>query len=436
PGGGGHALRLGGERPQYFELLARPLGPGTARQGLVLVIREVTRQREARARIRRQERLAAIGQLSAGIAHDFRNLLSSILLYAQLSQRQFDLKSGLAQNLEIIIGESRKAADLVQRILDFSRSSTIDVRALDLQVLIVEVLEILRRTIPESIQITFAAEAGEYIVAADSGRLQQVLTNLVLNARDAMPHGGELHFELSALGISSTQKPPVDMLTGQWICLALSDTGIGMPEEVRDHIFEPFFTTKEVGKGTGLGLAQVYGIIKQHHGYIDLETKLGEGTTFYLYLPIYLAAAEAEPVTESSCFALPTGQAETILLVEDDLDLLRACQELLESLGYRVLTASNGEAALGSRQTARWAKESSPEKLDLVITDLIMPRMGGRELVVELRRRNPALKALGVTGYVVAGQKETLRACGFRDILRKPFDLDTLAQTVRRILDE
>ncbi len=435
PGGGWHELKLEGETPQYFELLARPLEPGAEQQGWVLVIRNVTREWEARARAQRQERLAAIGQLSAGIAHDFRNLLAGIILYAQLSQQQFDLVPGMKQNLEIIIGESKKAADLVGQILDFSRSSTIDVQPLDLQVLIVEVLELLRRTIPESVQLTFTAAPGEYTLAGDAGRLQQLLTNLALNARDAMPGGGTLHIELSNMVVAPPEPPPLPELSpGEWICLTVSDTGTGMTAEVRTHIFEPFFTTKDVDKGTGLGLAQVHGIVKLHGGYIDLESRLGRGTTFYIYLPVHLVQEEVSAVVAARPFS--PGQGETILLVEDNTDLLLACQQLLESLGYRVLTASNGEAALGSRQTARWSKGNSPAKLDLVITDLIMPKMNGEELVAKLRRKNPTLKALGVTGYVVAGQKEMLRASGFRDVLHKPFDFDVLAQTVRRILDE
>ncbi|MEA3308831.1 MAG: ATP-binding protein, partial [Chloroflexota bacterium] len=273
-----------------------------------------------------------------------------------------------------------------------------------------------------------------YWLAGDAGRLQQVVTNLAINARDAMPGGGTLHFELARIQVTSVESSPLpEMPFGEWICLAAADSGIGMTEEVRVHLFEPFFTTKDVDKGTGLGLAQVYGIVKLHKGYIDVQSRLGHGTTFYIYLP---GQRDVEPeVAVAREQPFPAGHGETILLVEDNLDLLRAYQGTLEGLGYRVVTARNGKAALGKIQKSRWIKSNAPDKLGLVITDLIMPKMGGKELAVELRRSNPALKLLGITGYAVKGQKEKLRAFGFREILHKPFDLEVLAETVRRILD-
>lgn len=404
-----------------------PYKDGMAVQG---VLRDITERKRMEQQMRRQERLVAIGQLAAGIAHDFRNLLTTIILHAQIGQRLPNLAPGMVKNLEIIITESQKAADLVQQILDFSSRAMIECRPLDLAAFTGIVLEVLRRTIPENVKLALATKPGEhtapFTVMADPGRIQQVLANLALNARDAMPYGGELRFELSRVKIAAGETPPVtNMEPGDWVCLAVSDTGIGMTEEVRAHLFEPFFTTKEVNKGTGLGLAQVYGIVRQHDGYIDVETEPGKGTTFHIYLPVNEEAIEESETTKPP--APPQGQGETILLVEDNEALRNAGRENLESLGYRVLTAANGHQALEVYKAEGGA--------DLIITDLVMPEMGGEELVRELKSLAPNLKAVGITGYAAGQIMEKLREAGFLDIIHKPFGMEVLAQVVRRTLD-
>lgn len=410
---------------RWFECVATPYvkPPGDVR--VVVIGRDITQRKNMGQRLRQQERLAAVGQLSAGIAHDFRNLLTTIILYANLALRQPDLPSKLVRNLETIIGESQKAADLVQQILDFSSRSMIQVQNVDLQSLTRDVIKVLQHTVPENIRLTLAAETKACVVVADPGRIEQVLMNLALNSRDAMPEGGKLHFELSRIRLGAEDTPPTEeMSPGEWICLTVSDTGTGMTQEVRDHLFEPFFTTKEVGKGTGLGLAQVYGIIRQHGGYIDVETEVGEGTTFYIYLPIREGQQEIEKELGS---AMPQGRGETILLVEDDAPLREAAQSILESLGYRMLVAANGQEAL--------AIYGAENRIDLVITDMVMPEMGGKALIQEMKRTAPHLKALGLTGYVVEKVSEDLRAEGFLDVIYKPFEIETLAQAVRDALE-
>ena len=401
--------------------------------------------RDTQEQMVRQERLAAVGQLSAGIAHDFRTLLTTIILYAQLALRQPGLAPKLARNIKIIIGESQKAADLVQQILDFSRRSILQVRVLDLPSLVQNTMNILQRTIPGNVRLSLEVEPGQqaaaFLVRADSGRIQQLLTNLATNARDAMPRGGKLCFELSHVTVAEDGPPLANIappLTGgKWVCLAVSDTGTGMTEEVRAHLFEPFFTTKDVDKGTGLGLAQVHGIVRQHEGSIGVETELGRGTTFFIYLPAYEADSDRAPVADSDRAsvkeskaqespALPQGQGETILLVEDNEDLRKAGQNILESLGYRVLTAANGREALTVYETGG--------SVDLVITDVVMPEMGGKELVQELRRSDPDLKVLAITGYVADEIVQELREVGFLDVISKPFAIETLARVIRRAL--
>ncbi len=264
------------------------------------------------------------------------------------------------------------------------------------------------------------------MVKVDPNRIEQALMNLSLNSRDAMPEGGELRFRLSRIQLVPGNEAPVaGMPPGKWVCLAISDTGTGMTDAVRAHLFEPFFTTKEVGKGTGLGLAQVYGIIRQHEGYIDVDTEVGKGTTFHIYLPS--TGAEEESVEEKVSATLLQGQGERILLVEDDENLREAGQSILESLGYRVLTAANGREAL----TIYEAEGGS----DLVITDIVMPEMGGKELAQRLGRADPNLKVLGITGYATEKAAEELKVLGFLDVIRKPFDIEILAQVVRRALD-
>lgn len=412
-------------------------------QAIISVARDVTERHEMAHQLRRQERLAAVGQLAAGIAHDFRNILSTVILYAQLLLRSPSLPLGAARNLQTIVDESYKATDLVQQILDFSSRAMIKPRALDLLDITKKTVAVLLRTLPESIHLALdVLEAASgfvgYTVMADQGRIQQALTNLALNARDAMPHGGELRFTLSHVRINPGATPPVaEMRPGRWVCLAVSDTGTGMTEEVQAHLFEPFFTTKEVGKGTGLGLAQVYGIVRQHEGYIDVETEPGQGSTFRIYLPFY-QEAEAEDEAQEA-LALPQGRDETILLVEDEVRLREAGQAMLESLGYRVQTAANGREALAlckKAQTASPTEDDAPH-IDLVITDLVMPELGGKELMRELQRTNSPLKVLAITGYALQEKDmSSLRDVGFVDIISKPFDIEELAQVIRNVLDE
>jgi PAS domain S-box-containing protein len=389
------------------------------------IVRDITERKEMEERLRRQERLAAIGQLAAGIAHDFRNLLTTIILYAQLGLRNPGVPATLASNLKTIIGEARKATDLVQQILDFSSRSLIEPQALDLAAFIEDVFTILRRTIPENIHIALAVGPGKFIIEADAGRMQQVLTNLALNARDAMPAGGTLRIGLEHLHLHRGTPPPLPEMASVvknlrgglahplWVCLSVADTGIGMTETVHAHLFEPFFTTKEVGKGTGLGLAQVYGIVRLHNGYVGVETEIGKGTTFRIYLPASEGKIE-EVVEETS--VVPLGRGETILLVEDNAHLREAGQSILVELGYRVLTALNGRDALA-------VFRATPD-IELVITDLIMPEMGGEALLHELKRVTPACKVLAITGYTMQVGVRALK------------DADTLARVIYRALTE
>jgi PAS domain S-box-containing protein len=416
--------------------------------GMLGVSTDITERKVMEKELRQQERLAAVGQLASGIAHDFRNLLTTIILYAELPLRRDNLPPDLTKNLKTIAGEAEKATDLVQQILDFSSSAMIERQPLDMKPFVEEVLTILKRTLPETIDITLEAGPGPHLVRADPGRLQQALTNLATNARDAMPGGGELRLTLSRLQLASGEAPPMTdaptrsstpdpegMAGRTWVRLTVSDTGTGMSERVQEHLFEPFFTTKDVGRGTGLGLAQVYGIVRQHGGAIDVETEPGEGTAFHLYLPAHSETGDqTEEREERGTFTAPQGRGETILLVEDEEHVRRATRQMLETLGYQVVTASNGREALALCQSPRWS--GNRPSIDLVITDLVMPEMGGRDLVRELSATRHGPKALGITGYALEEDDlAALRASGFLGVIRKPFEAEDLATPIRRALE-
>jgi two-component system cell cycle sensor histidine kinase/response regulator CckA len=395
---------------------------------------DVTERKYLEEQARQQERLAAVGQLAGGIAHDFNNILTTIMLYAQMGLVRDELSADVARAFETILDESQQATELVRRILDFSRRSVMGALPVDLVFCADKAVDILRRTLPENIRLVLKVEAGEYIVNGDPTRIQQVLMNLALNARDAMPKGGDLRIGLSLIGVGGDEEPPVaNMPPGEWACLTISDTGIGMTEEVRTHLFEPFFTTKTRGEGTGLGLAQVYGIVKQHEGYVGVETAVKRGTTIRVYLP----AVETEEAdeTEGETPSPPRGKGETILLVEDKKGLLAAGREILESLGYRVLTAADGREALEVYRSAEKSCSEQGRGVDLVLTDVVMPEVGGKELIQELRKIDPNVRVLAITGHALTQSVEGLRGAGIPGVVKKPLGVHALAQAVRQALD-
>lgn len=397
--------------------------------GVIGVTIDVTERQHLEEQMRRQEQLAAVGQLAGGIAHDFNNFLMTIIFYAHIMLRNKDLPPDLAAIAETIVGEAHRATDLVRQVLDFSRRSVMETEPVDLLSFIEEIVDILRKTLPENIRLLTEVGRDDYVVNADPTRIQQVVMNLALNARDAMPSGGELRIGLSKVVIGPSKQlsgiSDLELSAGDWVCLSVSDTGTGMSEQVRAHLFEPFFTTKGAN-GTGLGLAQVYGIVKLHKGDIGMETESGRGTTFRVYLPACGGTETAASLVEETS-DIPGGRGETILFVEDDEKVRDAGRSILEDLGYRVLTASNGQDGLDVFRSA--------DKVNLVLTDMIMPVMGGRELIQELKRLKPDVKALIITGYTLPEDLEALRDMGFADVVHKPLGVNALGMAIRRILD-
>ncbi len=411
---------------RHFEAIARPLENEGEPSGWVLVLRDVTQEREIQRNMERQERLAVVGQLAAGIAHDFNNILAGIMLYSQMSLRMPDLPPKLRERLTVIEEQSHRASDLINQILDFSRRAVLDRRPLDLVPFVKEQVKLWEHTLPENIHITLTCAEDAYIVNADLTRMQQMLINLVVNARDAMPDGGDLRVTLAQVRVKNASSAPhPEMAVGEWVRVSITDTGSGIPDAVLARLFTPFFTTKAPGKGTGLGLAQVYGIVAAHEGRIDVKSAVNVGTTFDIYLPLLKLPETTRWLPDNS--ELPLGNAETILVVEDNATTRAALVESLELLHYHVLEASDGAAALEI-----FAQQQ--EDIALVLSDMVMPAMGGKALAQALHQRNPALPVIVVSGHPLDQESETLQLAGVTAWLQKPPGLEQLAETLARVL--
>jgi len=415
---------LDGPTRRSFEVQAQPVGEGC--QQWVLTLREVTQEHENQQRIQMQDRLATVGQLAAGIAHDFNNILAAILVYADLLVDEPSIPPASRERITIIQQQVERASSLIRQILDFSRRSVMEQSTLDLLPFIKELEKMLKRVIPETIRLELSYQQGAYLVNADPTRLQQVFMNLALNSRDAMPDGGTLRFRLGRHSHRPGESPPIpDLPPGDWIWISVADTGGGIPAEVMPHIFEPFYTTKPVGLGTGLGLAQVYGIVKQHGGYIQVDNQAGEGARFTIYL-----SALPENTRNELLFDGPTrydGVGEAVLVVEDDLATREALQDLLSSQNYRVYTAADGLEALQ-------CLENLQGPISLVVSDIVMPNMGGVGLYQALRERSPGIKMLFVTGHPLEGESQALLEGGEVHWLQKPFSVKEFNLAVRNLV--
>ncbi|MFW6097194.1 MAG: PAS domain S-box protein, partial [Chloroflexota bacterium] len=423
------ALRPGSARRE-FSVVSHPVVEEGRKRGWVLSLREVTEERRVQEMVQQQERLAAVGQLAAGIAHDFNNVMSSIVLYAQILQRREDLDDKERRRLDVIYRQANHAIELIKQILDFSRRSVMERSAMDLVPFFKEMFRLFEHTLPETISHSLHYAASEYIVVADPTRLQQAITNLAINARDAMPDGGAFSVSLSRFDLSPDEIPPSpDMAPGSWLKIVVADDGVGMSEEMVQHAFEPFYTTKAPGKGTGLGLAQVYGIIRQHDGYIVLDSVAGEGATFAIYLPLLNSdpPSREEPVP-SFAQAERARREATILVVEDEEWARVAVQDSLQALGYRVLSAADGRGALE-------IINSEGSGIDLVLSDMVMPEMGGLQLFDEIRARHPHVKMIIMSGYPLEDGGRSLLEQGIVDWISKPFSVNDLAQKVGEIID-
>ncbi len=425
PKGLWHEVRSG---ERLYEVIARPIRDEvtSARGHWVMVINDATEERRVRDHLQQQARLAAVGQLAAGIAHDFNNIMAVIILYARMTEVAPGLAARDRERLGAINQQAYHATKLIEQLLDFSRSSVMERRPVDLLPLLEEHVRLLQRTLPESITISVRSGEDDYTVDGDVTRLQQALLNLAINARDAMAEGGELTFTLARIEVGPGAPPPlVGMAPGPWIKLGVADTGSGIADEIRAHLFEPFHTTKAPGQGTGLGLAQVHGIVRQHDGHIGVETAIGVGTTFTLYLPAFVVSGELDqPRVEGD---LELGQGEVVLIVEDNGALREALHDTLVGWGYEVREASHGGEALA-------LLEEAGGEIDVVLSDVVMPGMGGAALAEALHARGVETPLVLMSGHA---ETQLLDPSSPRETypwLRKPLQLDELARTLRVVL--
>jgi len=400
----------------------------------VAAIRDVSFRMEAeeekrrlQAQLLQAQKMEAIGTLAGGLAHDFNNLLQAVQGYAELVLLRKKKDEPGHRELHEIIRAAKRGTELTRQLLTFSRKVESKLQPMDLNRRVEQVKELLTRTIPKMIEIDLRLTDDLQMVNADPTQIEQVLMNLAVNAKDAMPEGGRLFIETRNVNLDKGYcDTHLGAKPGNYVLLIVSDTGYGMDQETLEHIFEPFFTTKGVGRGTGLGLAMVYGIVKSHNGYITCYSEIGHGTTFKIYLPTVEEAPEIPGDREER---LPEGGTETILLVDDEESVRQLGKEMLEMVGYRVLVASDGEEALALY----------PQRMGdvaLVIMDLIMPGMGGKACGEALLRLDPRVKLLIASGYSVNGRlEETLRS-GARGFISKPYELRDLLKRVRDILDE
>jgi nitrogen-specific signal transduction histidine kinase len=393
----------------------------------VAVKEDITTQKSLETELLHAQKLESVGRLAGGIAHDFNNMLQAIIGYTALALARVNPSGQLGQDLREIRKAAEHSASLTRQLLAFARRQPINPIALNLNDVVAAVFKMLERLIGEDIELVWRPGDGLWFVKVDPHQIEQVLANLAVNARDAMTGGGTLAIQTSNMVVGKAYYAPhVDVVPGEYVLLEVSDTGSGMEKEVAAHVFEPFYTTKEVGKGTGLGLATAYGIVKQHDGLILLDSTPGQGTTFRILLPRVIE--ESHDVQTASGTTAPVSGNETVLVVEDEPAILDIAKRVLEENGYTVFAAQTTKEAL-----ALWDEHSG--QIDLLITDVVMPGMSGKELKESFTSRKPGLKYLYISGYtadLLANRGVLNEGVHF---LQKPFDVQVFVKQVRHVLD-
>lgn len=413
------------EQKWLLQIFAKRLGSEVER---AQHLREWDRLRLEAQRLEQQhqhsQRLESIGRLAGGIAHDLNNLLTVILNSGELLSMDIDFQGEDKEYFDAIVNSSEQAKELVAQMLAFSRKQHLSIALVDVNSIVREFEVLIRSTVPEDIRIKLSLTDEPTLVRADSNQIGQVLMNLMVNAKDAMPEGGEI-----VLATNRTAPSPEDSENPHgWVQLSVSDNGSGMSEEVRDNIFEPFFTTKESGGGTGLGLSTAYGIVRQHGGEIEVDSEPGQGTTFRIRLAVAADSDSGVDVAAELGTEITRTGTETILLVEDNESVRRTTCRVLEANGYQVLEADCGAGALS------WI-ERHPEPIDLVVTDVIMPNMNGREVAEAVRLRYPAVPVLFMSGYIDQIIDSKKIVSGDIDFIAKPYTCASMLEKVRRVLD-
>ena len=416
-----------------FERYSIPLRIEGERAGRVWSFRDVTdrvrdkqREQELEQEMRQAQKMEAVGRLAGGIAHDFNNLLTVISGYAAFVRESLAEGDDLRGDIVEIEQAARRAATLTRQLLAFSRRQVLLPKVLDLNSVVEGMTGMLERLLGEDVDVRTALDESLWPVKADPGQLEQVLVNLAVNARDAMPKGGVLRIATQNVLLDHASPGPDGVPAGLYVRLDVGDTGVGMDEATRLRAFEPFFTTKDVGKGTGLGLSTVYGIVRQSGGTIEIESAPGEGAVFRILLPV--VAERVEPTGAPSVPARRATGTETILLVEDEEPVRRVAQKALAAAGYTVLASRDGVEAIELLE-----RREAP--IDLLLTDVVMPRMGGVDLAEAVRRRQPGVRVLFVSGHVDVGGAGRAQPEATA-LLEKPFRPDVLLDRVRDVLDD
>ena len=427
----GRRMRMAGLRKDGTEFPAEASISKLQSDGqtvLTAMLHDISDRVAAEAQLQQAQKMEAVGRLTGGIAHDFNNLLTVILGNARLLERRLEDDESLAPKANAISAAAKRGASLVARLLAFSRKESLETKVIDGRALVSDMLDMLRRTLGETIEIRTQLTDESLILMADPNQLEAALLNLATNARDAMPNGGQLSIEMETIRIREEDRPAgLQLAAGDYVVLSVSDTGSGIPADQLDRIFEPFFTTKDVGKGTGLGLSMAFGFAKQSGGQILVESEEGKGATFRIYLPRSETSAEGAAADDEAaqCRAEPHGR-ETILVVEDEEDVRRIAVSILEDLGYQVIQAESGPDAL--------AKLEAQPSVDLLFTDMIMPGgMTGYELAQEAKQRRSGLKVLYTSGYAddaLGSASDEIR------LVRKPYEDGGLAREVKAVLAE
>ena len=394
-------------------------------------IEDITDRLSLEAQLRQSQKMESIGQLAAGVAHDFNNMLTIIQGHTSSLLAKAMLPTEVADSIQAVYFAAERAAGLTRQLLMFSRKNVMQLRPLDLQQVVSDMTRMLERLLGEIVTLEFVPVIDNSFVQGDSGMLEQVVMNLAVNARDAMKSGGRLTIGVETVEIDDAfNEIHPQARAGRFVRLRVSDNGIGMTPETMSHIFEPFFTTKDVGQGTGLGLATVYGIVKQHEGWVEVSSELGKGTTFDVYLPASFAVPAPFPGAAADANGPVTGGNETILIVEDEPILRAMARDILEECGYRIFEASSGRNALEV-----WERQA--EKIDLLLTDMVMPEgLSGVDLAGQLLARQPRLKIVFTSGYTANEVNQELLARTRAGFLSKPYTHAELAKIVRACLDK
>ena len=390
---------------------------------------EERKRKKLEKQLRHSQKLEAVGRLAGGVAHDFNNILSVINGYTELILLELDKENPLRKKIETIHGAGQRASRLTQQLVAFSRKQIISPRLIHFGKELEEINKMLIRLLGEDISVEIHRDEGLWLVKMDQSQLEQVVVNLAVNARDAMPKGGKLLFEIVNVCIREQYaEERYEVVPGEYVMLAVSDTGAGMAKEVQDRVFEPFYTTKAPNKGTGLGLAMVYGIVKQNNGYISVYSEEGQGSTFKLYFPKSAVQDESFlALSQDNSFNTPEKGKETILLVEDEVDVREMCVTILTQLGYTVLEATNGKDAV--QVSSRYHGN-----IDLLLTDVVMPQMNGPETAAQLRQKHPNLKVLFMSGYTENAIVHHGVLENHINFLQKPVTPNALAVAVRKAL--